>query len=48
MTFHNEAQVRALLRSLEVESFIHEEGTRLTVLRGILPWHMFSVIAKKR
>ena len=46
MTFHTEAQVRAMLAGLEIEYF-HEEDADGQAASGPKHWHVFSVIARK-
>lgn len=47
MTFHTEAQVRALLAAFDLETIdeLEEDGL---ALRGPKHWHVFTVIARKR
>ena len=46
MTFHTEAQVRAMILSFETEYF-HEEDADGHAVSGPKHWHVFTVIAKK-
>lgn len=46
MTFHTEAQVRALLEDFEIESF-HEMDEDGQSASGPKHWHVFTVIARK-
>jgi trans-aconitate methyltransferase len=46
MTFHTEAQVRAMIRNFETEYF-HEEDADGHAASGPKHWHVFTVIAKK-
>ena len=46
MTFHTEAQVRALLENFEIESF-HEMDEDGPAASGPEHWHVFTVIARK-
>jgi len=47
MTFHTEAQVRALLQDFELEYF-HEADEDGQAASGPKHWHVFTVIARKR
>jgi SAM-dependent methyltransferase len=46
MTFHTEAQVRAMLQNFETEYF-HEEDADGHAASGPKHWHVFTVIARK-
>jgi SAM-dependent methyltransferase len=46
MTFHTEAQVRAMLDGLEIEYF-HEQDEDGEAASGPKHWHVFTVIARK-
>lgn len=46
MTFHTEAQVRALIENLETEYF-HEEDADGQAASGPKHWHVFTVIVRK-
>lgn len=47
MTFHTEAQVRAMLDSLEIEYF-HEQDEDGEASSGPKHWHVFTAIARKQ
>lgn len=48
MNFHSEEQVRQFLGPLHIEHFISEEGVKPTAVKNLLvPWHSYSVIARK-
>jgi SAM-dependent methyltransferase len=46
MTFHTEAQVRAMFDGFDIE-FFHEQDEDGVAASGPKHWHVFSVIAKK-
>lgn len=47
MTFHTEAQVRAMIQNFETEYF-HEEDADGQAASGPKHWHVFTVIVRKR
>jgi SAM-dependent methyltransferase len=47
MIFHNEEQVRTMLKTFKIESF-HEMDEDGNAVNGPKHWHVFTVIAKKK